>query len=100
MRTGNSIGIGLLFIALALILAGLAAHPGMRRKCRWGRTASSIPMSVMGLATWIGAFLLVAATSFGLLPFLTLFAVIPILAMAALFDSYRNSRSKNNPPRD
>ncbi len=57
-------------------------------------------MSQMGLAAWIGAFLLVAATAFGLLPFFTLFAVIPILALAGLFDSYRNSRGKNYPPRD
>ncbi len=54
---------------------------------------SSVPMSEVGLTAWIGSFLLVAVTAFGFLPFITLFTVVPILAIAGVYDSWRSPRN-------
>jgi len=89
MADGGSAGMGWLFTALAAVLACVWAAPGGRRTFRWGRTASSVPMSGLGVAAWIGAFLLAAAASFGLLPLAVIFGIVPALAVAGCIDSHR-----------
>jgi len=97
MSANGSMGWGWIFLALALILGWIAASPRRRQMLRWGRTASAVPMSAVGVFAWIGAFLLIAAAGFGFLPLVFIFGVVPALAIAGCYDSYRTSRKKKQP---
>jgi len=51
-------------------------------------------MSAFGAGVVIATFGMLTATAFGFLPFPTLFLSVPLLSVAALCDSWRNSRAK------
>ena len=84
--------IGCLFVLLALLLVWAASKPRIRSHFHWGLTVTAVPMSVVGLSVWIGCSLLISATAFGFLPVIAIFCVVPILAVAGLYDSCRNSK--------
>ena len=87
-------GMGWLFLVLALLLAGMASRPRLRRSLTWGRSGSRLPMSAFGLGAWIVAFLVISAAAFGLLPFAIIFLVVPFLAIAGMIDSHRHRRKR------
>ena len=101
MPSKDSNVIGFIFLGLAVITTLVALHPGWKGGFRWGRTATAVPMSALGLCAWVVAFLLISAAGFGWLPLLTIFGVPPLLAAAGLYDSHRASRKpsgKTAPP--
>ena len=83
---------------LLLFLTGLtlcmALKPKVRRKWHWGRTANRVPMSGLGAFACVGALAILTIAAFGWLPFFTIFLPIPLLMGAALYDSWRDSRTK------
>jgi hypothetical protein len=49
-------------------------------------------MSAVGQGAVIGVLLLISAAIFGLLPLVTIFLAVPLLACAGVYDSYRHHR--------
>ena len=82
-----------LLLGITCVLACLCLNSRIRRNLRWGRTGTSIPMSVMGAITWVAAFAVLTATAFEFLPFVMIFLPLPMLVCAALYDSWRDSWS-------
>ena len=83
-----------LLLALTCVIAYLGLNPRTRRALRWGRTATSYPMSVVGAVVVIVTFVVLTATAFGFLPFLTLFLSLPLLLVGAMHDSWRHRRAQ------
>jgi hypothetical protein len=83
---------GWVFLGLALAMTWVALNPQVRQGVHWGRTPPVIPMSGIGFAAWIGAFLTIAAAGFGWIPLAAIFLTVPALVCAGVFDSWRHGR--------
>jgi len=81
-----------IFLVLAVLTAGAAASARTRARTRWGRTDTAVPMSITGLLAWAGAVLLLSAAAFGIAPLWTIFLVVPLLAIAGMYDSHRHGK--------
>ena len=90
----NYPSIAWVLLAITCFVTAFGLNPRIRRKWRWGRTSTSIPMSLFGACIGIGVLWMMSATAFGFLPFFSIFLAIPLLLVGALYDSWRNSHSK------
>jgi len=91
---GKHPSIAWVLLAITCLVAVLGLNPRIRRQWRWGRTRTSIPMSTFGAAVVIGALGILTVTVFGLLPFPFIFLPLPLLLIGALYDSWRDNRTK------
>lgn len=87
-----------LLLALACVATLLGAKPEVRRQWRWGRTATSIPMSGAGAVVAIGTLWWLTAAAFGLLPFWAIFLALPLLLVGAMGDAWRAGRARRRDP--
>ena len=93
MNSETSPAMGWIFLGLAAIAVWVAAQPNARARVHWGRRAPWVPLSAVGWAAWIGAFLTISVAGFGLLPLWTIFLTVPAVVMAGLYDSVRFHRA-------
>lgn len=91
---GSPPSIAWLLLVITCVVACLGLNPKVRRDWRWGRTATSIPMSTFGAVTWMAALAFLTASAFGAFPIEAIFLPLPVLLCAALHDSWRDSRAK------
>jgi antitoxin component YwqK of YwqJK toxin-antitoxin module len=81
-----------LLLILTCIVMYAVLSPRRRAGLRWGRGQTGFPMSKAGAYACVSVFLLMTAGAFGLAPFWSIFASVPLLACAGACDSYLHSR--------
>ncbi len=81
-------------LAITGLVVALGLIPRVRRQWRWGRTHTSVPMSAFGVVVAVATVGMLTAAAFGVLPFLAIFLAIPLLLVGALYDSWRDGRTK------
>ncbi len=86
----------LLAVLTVVVMCALFA-PSRSKNRYWGRTHTRIPMSAVGAWAFVTVMLLFTVSAFGFLPLWTIFLGIPILLVAALYDSWlAGVRKRNN----